>query len=72
MKLNDEKCHIMVFGDKSTETTVSIGNSKLKKVTFDKKSNLRKHIEDLCRKANRKIQALAHLSNYLDPIKSEI
>ena len=45
LKLNDDKCHLMIFGDKSTEATVSIGNSridegdyeKLLGVTFDKK-----------------------------------
>ena len=61
----------MIFGDKSTEATVSIGNSrinesdyeKLLDVTFDKK---------LFKKANQKLHALACLSNYFDPIKSEI
>ena len=30
LKLNDEKCHLMVFGDKSTEATTKIGNSEIK------------------------------------------
>ena len=30
LKLNDEKSHLMVFGDKSTETTIKIGNSEIK------------------------------------------
>ena len=70
----------MVFGDKNTETTIKIGNSEIKEsdfekllgITFDKKLNFKKHIEDLRIKANQKIQALARLSNYIDPIKSEI
>ena len=30
LKLNDEKCHLMVFGDKNTEVTIKIGKSELK------------------------------------------
>ena len=70
----------MVFEDKSTETTIKIGNSEIKEsdyekllgITFDKKLNFKKHIEDLCRKANQRIHVLTRLSNYTDLIKSEI
>ena len=63
-----------------TQKTIKIGNSeieesyceKLQGITFDKKLNFKKHIEDLCRKANQKIHALVHLPNYIDPVKSEI
>ena len=80
LKLNDDKCHLMIFGDKSTEATVSIGNSRINEsdyekllgVTFDKKLSFKKHVEDLSKKANQKLHALARLSNYFDPIKSEI
>ena len=80
LKLNDDKCHLMIICDKRTEATVSIGNSminesdyeKLLGVTFDKKLSFKKHVEDLSKKANQKLHALARLSNYIDPIKSEI
>ena len=80
LKLNDDKCHLMIFGGKSTEATVTIGNSKINEsdyekllgVTFDKKLSFKKHVEDLYKKANQKLHALARLSNYIDPIKSEI
>ena len=80
LKLNDDKCHLMIFGDKSTETTISIGNSRINEsdyekslgVTFDKKLSFKKLVEDLSKKANEKLHALARLSNYIDPIKSEI
>ena len=80
LKLNDDKCHLMIFGEKSTEATASIENSminesdyeKLLGVTFDKKLSFKKHVEDLSKKANQKLHALARLSNYIDPIKSEI
>ena len=75
-----KKCHLMIFGDKSTEATVSIGNSRINEsdyekllgVTFDKKLSFKKLVEDLSKKANQKLHALARLSNYIDPIKSEI
>ena len=80
LKLNDDQCHLMILGDKSTETTISIGNSRINEsdyekllgVTFDKKLSFKKHVEDLSKKANQKLHALARLSNYIDPIKSEI
>ena len=70
----------MIFGDKCSRATVTIGNStidesdyeKLLGVTFDKKLSFRKHVEELCKKANQKLHALARLSTYIDPIKSEI
>ena len=58
LKLNDEKCHLKVFGDKNTEVTIKIGNSEIKesdcekllRITFGKNLNFKKHIEDLCRR----------------------
>ena len=78
LNLNYEKCHLMALWDKSIEKTIETGNSEIKEsdyeklleTTFDKKFNFKKHIEDLCRKANQKIHTLARLSNYIDPAKS--
>ena len=77
MKLNEEKCHFIIFGNKSKESVVTIGKSTIKEseyekllgVTFDKKLSFTKHVQDLCKKANQKLHALARLSNYIDPIK---
>ena len=60
LKLNDEKCHLMVFRDKNTEETIKVGNSEIKEsecekllgITFDKNLNFKKYTEDLCRNAN--------------------
>ena len=41
-------------------------------VTFDKKLSFTKHVQDLCKKANQKLHALARLSNYIDPIKLQL
>ena len=80
MKLNDEKGHFMIFGDKGVEKTIKAGISEIKEsdyerlleITFDAKFNFEKQFEDLCRKENQKSHALARLSNYSDPVKSEI
>ena len=77
LKLNDGKCHLMVFGDKNTEIIIKIGNSEIEEsdcekslvITFYKMLHFKKHFEYLCRKVNQKIHALAHLSNYIDPVK---
>ena len=41
-------------------------------MTVDKKLAFQKHVEDFYKKANQKLHALARLSDYIDPIKSEI
>ena len=51
----------MIFGDRCSRVTVTIGNStigesdyeKLLGVIFDKKLSFRKHVEDLCKKPTR-------------------
>ena len=80
MKLNEEKCHLMIFGNKSKDSLVAIGESTIKEskyekllgVTFDKKLSFTKHVQDLCKKAHQKLHALARLSNYIDPIKLKL
>ena len=36
MKLNGDKCHLMVFGDKSNDVTLSIGSMTIKESTEEK------------------------------------
>ena len=77
MKVNDETCHFPVFGDKNKEITIKTGNPDIKDsdyeillgITLDKKLNLKKDIENLCRKANQTTNALARLSNSIDHVK---
>ena len=38
----------------------------------DKKQSFRKHVEELCKRANQRLHTLARLSAYIDPIKLEI
>ena len=73
LKLNDDKSYLMIFGDKCSKARVTIRNSKIKEseyekllgITFDKKLSFRNHFEDLCKKANQKLDALARLSTYI-------
>ena len=78
MKLNYDKCHLMIFGNKTNDATIKIGSSEIKEstseklrgITFDKKLSFTKHVEDLCKKANQ-LHALARVSNLMDSIKVE-
>ena len=45
LKLNDDKCHLMIFGEKSTEATVSIGNSIV--ANSEEQSQRRQHHSSL-------------------------
>ena len=80
MKLNENKCHLMIFGNKCNDSVVTIGNSIIKEsdyekllgVTYDKKLSFTKHVEDLCKKANQNLHALARLCNYIDPVKLKL
>ena len=53
-----------------TQQTKESEYEKLLGITLDKKVSFRKHIEDLCKKANQKFHA--RLSTYIDPLKLEI
>ncbi len=74
MKLNDDKCHLIMFGNKTDDVSLNDGSDveitesekeKLLGVTFDKKLNFRTHINEVCKKAAQKLHALARLSNYM-------
>ena len=75
MKLNEEKCHLMIFGAKgSNETTIKIGETCVKEsaeenllgITFDQSLSLKQHVQVLCKKASQKLHALARISRYMD------
>ena len=80
LETNDDMCHLMIFSNKCSKATVIIRSSTFKEseyekmlgITVDKKLRFRKHIEDLCKKANQKLHALVRLSTYIDPLKLQI
>ena len=73
MKLNTDKCHLLVSGYRFEELWVKIGNDtiwetknvKLLGVTIDNELKFNKHLNDICKKANRKLGALSRLSKFL-------
>ena len=77
--LNDDKCHLMIFGNTKNDTTIKIGSAEIKEsysekllgITFDKKLSFKTHIKDLCKKANQKLHALTRVSYFMDPAKIE-
>ena len=74
MKLNEDKCHLMVFGDKSNDVSVNIGRitikesteEKLLRVILDKKLCFKQQIKSMCKKAGQKLHARSRISYFLD------
>ena len=71
MKLNEDKCHLMVFGESTNEElSINIGscavsNSKEEKllgVLIDTSLSFEKHISNICQKASNKLFALSRMS----------
>ena len=77
MKLNDDKCHLMIFGEKSNDLSIKIGSTtitesreeKLLGVTLDKQLSFKTHVQSLCKKASQKLHALSRISYLLDTKK---
>ena len=73
MKLNEDKCHLMIFGAKENEVSIRIGAACLKEttwenllgITFDRSLSFKQHVKTLCKKASQKLHALARISCYM-------
>ena len=73
MKLNEDKCHLLVAGHRYESLWANIGetriweskNKKLLGLTIDRNLNFDDHIFTLCKKADRKLSALSTISNYM-------
>ena len=80
MKLNEEKCHLLVFGEKDTETSINVGPSVIKEskeekllgVVIDQKLNFKQHLNTVCLKASQKLHALARASTYMPKEKTRM
>ena len=74
MKLNQDKCHLLVSGHKHETVWTKIGETKIwesnkqKLLGFviDRNLNFDEYVFDLCKKAGRKLSVLARLSNYIE------
>ncbi len=80
MKMNEDKSHLLVFGNKDGEVTVNISGSLIKEsdeekllgVTLDKKLSFKTHVNNLCKKASQKLHALARVSRYMEKPQLEL
>ena len=59
MKLNDDNCHLMIFGEKKNDLSIKFEvqtikestEEKLLGVTLDKQLSFKTHVQSLCKKA---------------------
>ena len=80
MKLNEDKCHLIIFGGKSNEVSVKTGEAnvkvskekKLLGMIFDQTLSFKQHFKTLCRKASLKLRALARISCYMETEKLKL
>ena len=78
MKLNEEKCKLLILSKKSNNNTeIILGNETIKNsksekllgITIDEKLTFNEHIGNLCKKASQKLHALARILKYMDKDK---
>ena len=67
----------MLFGSKSSSTSVNVGTSCIKQsdkekllgITLDKNLDFKCHVENICKKAGQKLHALARVAKFMDQEK---
>ncbi len=72
MKLNEDKCHLLLAGHKYEHIWAMVGNTriwesnkvKLLGINIDNELKFKKHINMLCDTAGKKISALARVRHY--------
>ena len=80
IKVYEDKSHVVIFGSKDGEVYASISGSliqesdeeKLLGVTLDRRLNITNHVFNLCKKAIRKLHALARVSKYMEKSKLQL
>ena len=80
MKMNPEKCHLLISGHRYELVFANIGENKIYEekevkllgVTIDNELKFDKHVSDLCNKANRKLSALIRMASFLSFQKKKI
>ena len=74
MKLNEDKRHLMIFGGKSKDISVKIEEANVKEskeekllgIIFDQTLSVKQYVKTLCKKASKKLHALARISCYME------
>ena len=78
MKASHDKCHLLLSTQESFNIRIgifTIKSSKEKEIlgmNLDKNLKLDIHVESICQKANRKLNALARIANYMELPKRRI
>ena len=78
MKANHGKCHLLLSTQEDANIQISNAtincsrSQKLLGIVFDNKLKFDKHIENIFQKANRKLNALARVTNYMELPKRRI
>ena len=80
MKLNEEKWHLLVFGEKGTKVSIKASSSVIKESNeekllgdiIDQKLNFKQHLFAVWNKANQKLHAFARASMYMPKEKTRI
>ena len=78
MKINADKCHLLVSTNNTVKIKIAnfdITNSKSEKllgVKFDHKRSFDELISELCKKASRKTHALSRVASYMNISKRRI
>ena len=73
MKLNTDKYHLLVSGNKNEHMLAKVGNDKIWEsrtvkflgVTIDNQLKFNEHVPNICKKASRKLSALSRMSSFL-------
>ena len=75
MKANRDKCHFHISSTSQSElkigneTTKSSTCDRILEIKIDNRLRLNAHVEDFCKKANRKIHALARVTSHMTVMK---
>ena len=80
MKLNADKCHFMIFGEKKDKMKLHVGKAVIEEsdeetllgVILDTKLNFKTHLQTLCKKASQKLHALSRISIFMEPKKLKL
>ena len=75
MKVNPDKCHLLTISSDICVDIYNIKSSKCEKllgIKIDNKLNFNTHVDEICKKAGQKLNALSRVNSYIDLSKRRI
>ena len=72
MKVNTDKSHLLLSGNTKLASNIDnkTAESEMKQeplgITIDSKLSFEEHVNNICKKASQKLNALARISSYMD------